>query len=174
MTLFLIRDLHHHQLISIEQHLGICLVPRLLCNIQNPNSLVHKPTPIPSTSSINDSSFLLTDCIRSPVPPSLTAQILLPASSSSDTLYSANYTSPSLSEHILPVFIPTPIDLTERDETNPITLEQNPSSFPCHFESGRNQKDTRRAKQASKGPKGLLTTTTVRSRRRSRRPPSLS
>ena len=127
-TLFHTRDLHHRRLISIEQRLGLRLIPRLPCNVSHPNSLIHEQAPIPSTSSVHDIPVLLSDRIRSPVSPSVAASILLPASSSSDTLYSQNdSTSSSSSERILPIFAPTPllvrINLTEGDEANPITIE---------------------------------------------------
>ena len=138
-TLSHARDLHHRRLISIEHRLGLRLVPRLPRNIQNPDSLVHQPDQGPSASSsfvppplpTSNVSIRSASRIRSPVSPSVAARILLPASatsSSSDTLYSDhNPSSSSTSEHILPVFASVSlldrIDLTEGDESNPITLE---------------------------------------------------
>ena len=127
-TLFHTRDLHHRRLISIEQRLGLRLIPRLPRIVSNPNLLIHEQVPIPSTSSIHNIPVSLSDRIRSPVSPSVAASILLPASSSSDTLYSQHdSSSSSSSERILPIFTPAPllvrIDLTEGDEANPITVE---------------------------------------------------
>ena len=130
-TLFSTRDIHHHCLISLEHHLGLHLVPRLPRNIQNPDSQVHQPLQGSSVSSpvTGNIHIPLSDRIQSPVSPTLAARILLPASSSSsDTLFSeSNASSSSLSERILPVFVPAPlpvrVDLTEGDETNPITIE---------------------------------------------------
>ena len=127
-TLFSTRDIHHRQLTSIEHRLGLRLIPRLPRNVQNPDSLIHDSVPVQSTSSIHDVPVSLSDRIRSPVSPSVAASILLPASSSSDTLYSQHdSSSSSSSERILPIFAPAPllvrIDLTEGDEANPITVE---------------------------------------------------
>ena len=130
-TLFSTRDIHHRHLISIKHCLGLRLVPRLPRNIQNPDSQVHQPLLGPSLSLpvTGNIHIPLSDCIQSPVSPSLAARILLLASSSSsDTLLSENNSSSSSqSERILPVFSPTLlpvcIDLTEGDEANPITIE---------------------------------------------------
>ena len=137
-TLSHARDLHHRRLISIEHRLGLRLVPRLPRNIQNPDSLVHQPDQGPSASSsfvpaplpTSNVSIRSASRIRSPVSPSIASRILLPASSSSssNTLYSDHDpSSSSTSERILPVFASVSlldrIDLTEGNESNPITLE---------------------------------------------------
>ena len=123
-------------LISIKHCPGLRLIHSLPCNVQDPDSLVHQSREGPSDSSpiastlrtTNSVSIQLSERIRSPVSPSIAASILLPASSSSDTLFSQNDSaSSSQSEHILPIFAPAPllvcIDLTEGDEANPITIE---------------------------------------------------
>ena len=125
-TLFSTRDIHHHRLLSLEHRLGLCPVPRLPRNVQDPDSQVHQPISGPSLSSpvTGNVHIPLSVRIQSPVSPTLAACILLPASSSSDTLFSDNNaSSSSVSEHILPVFTPAPVDLTEGNEENPIILE---------------------------------------------------